>query len=38
MALINFNGKQQVGYILAVYLADGTKVAKKVTNKKFNLY
>ena len=27
IALVNFNGKQQVGCILAVYLADGTKVA-----------
>ena len=30
MAFINFNGKQQVGYILAVYLANGTKVANNL--------
>lgn len=30
MALVNFNGKKQVGCILAVYLADGTKVANSL--------
>ncbi len=30
IALVNFNGKQQVGCILAVYLADGTKVANSL--------
>ena len=30
IALVNFNGKKQVGCILAVYLADGTKVANSL--------